>query len=66
MRKIGICSHNLLLACAPWVSLHNRFDLLGEICLYSKYTNAMALKQDGVHFTPCPEHDHKIEGGYVI
>ena len=26
----------------------------------------MALKQDGVHFTPCPKHDHKIEGGYVI
>ena len=26
----------------------------------------MALKQDGVHFTPCPKHDHKIEGVYVI
>ena len=65
MRKIGICSHNLLLVPRGY-RLHNRFDLLGEICLYSKYTNAMALKQDGVHFTPCPKHDHKIEGGYVI
>ena len=26
----------------------------------------MALKQDGVHFTPCPKHDHKIEGVHVI
>ena len=65
MRKIGICSHNLLLVPLGY-RLHNRFDLLGEICLYSKYTNAMALKQDGVRFTPCPIHDHKIEGVYVI
>ena len=22
----------------------------------------MAIKQDGVHFTPCPKKGHKIEG----